>query len=1097
MQPSLGLFYSGSTVNGPVGYGWAIQGMSMITRCSGSKLIDKYVPVVSFGVNDKLCLDGQRLLQTDLNGNVLNNSGTAVCPSGTNYPFQCGDSSGLGAGSYIEYRTETDSFARIRAYGAAGSVAGNGPAYFMVWTKSGQIYEYGINSNTSSNAQINAEGSGVITAWPVSRISDTVGNYIDFQYSQRDVAWGSSTSTGHEWNLAEIRYTGNVNTGQLPTNKVVFTYADRPNNPGGPQDRSEAYHMGSKNLGIQLLQSIVTYINWPSASQTTQPATAVAVKNLKLGYQQGTNTNRSLLQTITECTGAGTICMPPTTFNYSGGSGAVYASLATFQSNALSWLPMINNTSTLTTGASTLGVITGNFFGSGKLDVIRWSDNPVGNLLYQNMGGGNFVAVPGFNITTTNLFRSDGCYSTIAADFNGDGLTDLLRIMTNPSCGTATNILYLSKGDGTFTSVTLPAGISFAQVAQNPTSTTVNTSGKIITTNTFSAGSNFHILDVNNDGLLDIVTTIMPYYSYTSINGVATTMPTGSSLCASQICTHVYLGQPGGGFVEQTPNNLNNQSVYAPPYLPQGQQFNLRPYVGDVNGDGISDLMVNSGIWISRGDGNFDLMPNTANLYGGGGCQYPLDFNGDGKVDCLIVGNDAAANQSMSVGVGPNAYQVATNFNLNVTGDELFGTTTATPARQNIGIQLVDVDGDGRTDIIRWEDNPANNMVYLSNGDGTFRTSVSGLAGFYLQTSGNVASFVTGDFTGNGNTEILDVVANPTEAGGRNWLFGKANPTPPDQLESVVSSTGLTTTLTWVTLANSSSGSLGNRYTSDRGSATNAAVYPMEDAMFPMYVVATSTTQTGTGGTVSTEYAYIGAKYAFDGRGWLGFRNTKTQNLAPNGNPLTQSTQYLMTTPYIGMPWYSEMDVGALTTTSPQVLSASTTIYCDISSTTAATSAAAQTPCQTYPMPLVNGYRPYVYQSTSAGTDLNGTPLPTVTTTNIYNTTGDPTQITVSTTGTAAGLTDTFSKITTNSFLTPNTSGNTWILGRLLSSTVASTVTNDIGNIPTSAGHSTWATAIWSNGVPPVVTPPPAISPTAKAMAIKLMPILSSYMLLN
>ena len=38
-----------------------------------------------------------------------------------------------------EYRTERESFSKVVSYG----VAGNGPAWFKAWTKSGQIIEYG------------------------------------------------------------------------------------------------------------------------------------------------------------------------------------------------------------------------------------------------------------------------------------------------------------------------------------------------------------------------------------------------------------------------------------------------------------------------------------------------------------------------------------------------------------------------------------------------------------------------------------------------------------------------------------------------------------------------------------------------------------------------------------------------------------------------------------------------------------------------------------------------------------------------------------------------------------------------------------------
>ena len=216
MAPKLSLSYSGNGINGPVGFGWSVQGLSAITRCPATIATDGAKRGVSFGPTDKLCLDGQRLIQTDANDT----------PLGT----QTDDARGLATGSR-EYRTEKDTYARIRAYGIANGADTNGPAYFKVWTKSGQIYEYGAGPSADPNTQalINAQGKSVAAVWAVARISDTLGNYIDFKYEQRDVTWGSGPTAagapGHEWNISEIQYTGSA--GQLPSNKIVFSYEDR------------------------------------------------------------------------------------------------------------------------------------------------------------------------------------------------------------------------------------------------------------------------------------------------------------------------------------------------------------------------------------------------------------------------------------------------------------------------------------------------------------------------------------------------------------------------------------------------------------------------------------------------------------------------------------------------------------------------------------------------------------------------------------------------------------------------------------------------------------------------------------------------------
>jgi len=1074
LAPNIGFLYSAGSVNGPVGYGWSVQGISMITRCPGSKLLDGYARPVDYTSNDKLCLDGQRLIQTDSNGVVVN--GSVTNPGVTN-PFQQNDVLG-GSGMVREYRTEKDTYARIRAYGYANGDANNGPAYFKVWTKGGQIYEYGVNSNTTANAQITAQGKNVVVAWPVSRISDTVGNYIDFQYDQHDVTWGSANGSGvvapgREWNITEIRYTGNGN--QQPVNKVVFEYVQRADNAGGPQDRSETYHQGSKNVSVQLLSKVRTYINWP-ANQATQPTGALNVKTYRLTYDSGSVTHRSRLTKIVECNGNETQCLPAMSFNYAGGGTAAYASNANFRSSTLATLPMQAQ-------AGNYGLLLGDFNGDGRTDFIRWSDTPSQNMLYLSNGDGTFTQAANFNLTAGNLFKSDGCYQSYVADFNGDGLPDILRVMqatsiSNASCGTVQNILYLNSGNGGFAATTI-TGIDFSQVVGNMTPITNCTgrSGYCVVTsiNGFSqtAGANFHLADVNNDGLMDIVTTIIPAYTAnyppSSINDPYPYRPTDdATLCSSKICTHVYMAKRNGTgvtFEERTTTNLAHRSVYA---RPQNRSLGLwpHPYVLDVNGDGGADFVVDSGTWISRGNGDFDLAPNNAvsNI----ACGQAIDVNGDGRSDCIYP-SDNRYSQWLAISrgtyVGTTDNGKAANFNLTNAGQELGGATT--------GMSVADFDGDGRGDILRWNDDPYKNAVYLSNGDGTFRPAADfSLVGVQLQKSDGTAVYYLGDFTGRGTTEILRVVSSPVaNTNTINQLYVKGDSTPADQLQSVTTATGLTTTLTWVPLPNSTSGSLGARYTSDRGTGANAASYPVVDLTVPTYVVATTQTDSGVGSSrVSTEYAYAGLKTAFDGRGWLGFRETRKQSPAPDGSNLTVWTQLLQNGPQTGLASVTETRLGPLNATSPQVLSRSTYVYCDKTAATGAeTSATSAVPCPT----SAQVKRPYVYQSEERSWDLNGVLLPVVTTTNTVNNDGDPSKIVVQTVGTAVGgLSQTVTRTTTNLYQPDATAGDSWTLGRLSQATVQSSVPNDLGRIATSAGSAPNASSVGTIVTPPAQTPP-------------------------
>lgn len=1054
MAPNIGLLYSGGGVNGPVGYGWTLQGISMITRCPGNKQIDGRVVPVRFSGNDKLCLDGQRLIQTNADGVVL---------SPNSMPFQSGDSLG-GSGLVREYRTEKDIYARIRAYGMAGGNPANGPAYFKVWTKSGQIYEYGVNSNTTANAnivanaQVDADGNysaatrPVTTAWPVSRIADTVGNYIDFQYEQRDIAWGSQTDgrPGHEWNLTEIRYTGTV--AQAPMNRVVFEYADRPDTPYQVQDRAEAYHNGAKNVSVRLLQKIHTYINWPAA-QASQPAGAIRTKTMKLSYDKGLHSGRSRVVSIAECMGSNEQkCLPATTFNYTQGGSLAYSENTNFSNGPLRNEKMLP-------GLGHYGAVVGSFFGSGRTDILRWSDNPAENRLYESTGKGNFALSSRFNITDQNLFKSDGCYASVVADFNGDGLSDILRTMVTTSvngvsCGSKRNVLYLSNGDGTFRASDIAAGIDFTTKAAfysmvescvsncdiidypmrmtSPSATPAAAAARAHQLSQYqtkysrSEGRNFYVIDANGDGILDIITTVLPAYNDLWEPELDAA---NANACNKISCTRLYLGQLQGGFAEAS-TNLAHTSVYSTP----GSSGTVAM---DANGDGLPDLASDFSVLLSSGNGDFVISPIE------GSCRGSMDFNGDGKSDCLDTAL-AARFQRLWLSNGSRLRTQVTNFNLVNPGDELI--SSAIGSINNADAHFVDMDGDGRTDILRWSDDSSKNTVFLSNGDGTFRRSDTFNITQPLQHSDGKTIMLLGDFTGSGTTEILRL--SYPSPGAYNLLFVRSDTTPADQLVSVTSGTSLKTTLTWALMNNLDSGSLGPRYVSDRGTA-NAAVYPLLDLVMPTHVVASIVDDTGVGTTQrATEYRYAGMKAAHDGRGFLGFREIRRQSLGPNGEPLTVTTQYLQDGANTGMAAWSETWLASLATPrdQAQILSRSSNVYCDRTAQAGAEAGATEAaPC----MSSAKVRRPYLYRSVESGKDLTGNELPTVTTTNTFNDSGDATQIVTQTTGTALGLAQTFTRTSTNVYLPNNTAGDAWILGRLQKASVLNDVPNHLPLIAT------------------------------------------------
>ncbi len=140
LQPHLALSYDSQSSSGYVGVGWALSGISSITRCNSTVAQDGAAAPVALATNDPLCLDGQRLRVT---GGTYGTAGST-------------------------YQTEIANFEQVTAYGSAG----NGPSYFIVQAPNGTRYEYG-NGNGSA---VLANGTTTVLTWYLDKVTDTAGN---------------------------------------------------------------------------------------------------------------------------------------------------------------------------------------------------------------------------------------------------------------------------------------------------------------------------------------------------------------------------------------------------------------------------------------------------------------------------------------------------------------------------------------------------------------------------------------------------------------------------------------------------------------------------------------------------------------------------------------------------------------------------------------------------------------------------------------------------------------------------------------------------------------------------------------------------------
>lgn len=347
MTPQLALSYSSSGGDGLLGHGWSISGLSMISRCAATVAQDGFRGAINFDANDRFCFDGQRL--------------KAVA--------------GADGASGTEYRTEVESFTRVKSYGSAG----NGPAYFSAETKSGLTMYFGTDpSGSATQGRIEATGRADVMLWAVSRIEDKLGNAIRFVYFE-------DSSTG-EYYPQRIEYTGNGSTGF--DRSVVFSYETLSAN-----QRAERYVAGSKISRLSRLSAIKTYVG----------ATLVREYTPQYNTYSSFVDGKLRLTSFQEC--GPTQCYEPVTFGWQG-----------TQLADLNDAPKVETTFDY---SSYIKWLTGDVNGDGVDDVIlQRRDNNHIDVVLRFADRSPMAPQPLYSGTTM--------YFDIA-DFDGDGVADLLR----------------------------------------------------------------------------------------------------------------------------------------------------------------------------------------------------------------------------------------------------------------------------------------------------------------------------------------------------------------------------------------------------------------------------------------------------------------------------------------------------------------------------------------------------------------------------------------------------------------------------------------------------------------------------------------------
>jgi FG-GAP-like repeat/FG-GAP repeat len=390
------------------------------------------------------------------------------------------------------------------------------------------------------------------------------------------------------------------------------------------------------------------------------------------------------------------------------------------------------------------------FNGDGLADVVVSDD--LYNLAYlQGYGEGTFKAAPTYSLP--NSFNQDGyTYSVVSGDFNGDGIPDV-AVGQDDNYGSTGVTIYLGKGDGTFLT-----GVSYGPSSDMGELAVADFNGDgildiaAIDWNT----QRVQIFLGNGDGTFT-VGALLPADTNNEPGPSGLVVGDFNKDGKPDIAVSNYDGNVG---VLLGNGNGTFASVVS---YPAGEGLGADAIAAaDVNGDGFLDLEVACGsddqpavvIMLGKSDssGTFEA-PTAIDLHGEPNYIAVGDLRNDGKLDLAVTESDGATyNGQIEVFLGSGTGTFATPVTY---AASTFGaaSTRIDPAN----IQMADLAGSGNLGLVYLNSDFGTLAVATGNGDGTLNAPVE------FPTTEDVWGMALVDLTGDGFTDVL---AGEDDGGG-------------------------------------------------------------------------------------------------------------------------------------------------------------------------------------------------------------------------------------------------------------------------------------------------------------------------------------------
>ncbi|HJX55069.1 MAG TPA: FG-GAP-like repeat-containing protein, partial [Polyangia bacterium] len=843
VQPQLALSYSSAGGDGFLGRGWQLQGMSQILRCRQDFARDKKRQSIQWNDDDRLCLDGQRLVLTK------------------------GTYNAAGA----EYRTEHDRHLKIVQVGKDNL----GPTGFVVYQPDGMRHSYGYDPSPTSAAgdfygEVTAmlDGSAATISvmdgttaeptvhydtdvrygWALASSQDRYDNRVQYDYVQERGATDSNDWL--DFRPARIQYT--FSRLYEANREIDFEYTSQD----GADARVDTRFSFVSGFQLRLGHLITKIKMYGGIREMGAP-----VKYYNMQYEPQAPRTSALLHSVQECDGSG-VCTQPTVFSWST-NDETYERIPTGKHAD-------HNTpgGYLTPGMLRLG----DFNGDGRDDLVTgrmyWVDHvPRAFLEYSYSLANPSGSQPPF--WGGGLL---GNWLGPLIDLNGDGTTDFFTsdINGNPDCA------YFCKA-GTCTKSSTSCGNDYAWGVP-------------------------YVGDLDGDGLPDLIAAFKPpgdrdyHYGYmaNSTSGFANQYVRFNESLALTNLANAYVSDLDGSGKAQflfsetslkAPNGkpstfmriMSDPTSYSVTSSLKNSvrtPGSMRYQFADLNGDGLPDAIEipNAGgdVRIAINTGRGFLPPKAANL------------SGDS-----MFGQSLALADSADWYIDPGVRIV--DVNLDGRADILYlgggcrGVTSGHPspdaARDKIITLAADNDRNGSVSLV-----PA--VSPYNRGEGT----VVGPPGSTVCVGYDGSQVL--DVNGDG---LADFIQSELAQNGDLVLYQRHSQAPPGLLTNVKDGYGATVDVTYAPMSDSTV------YTRIECS------YPQVCNQKGRWLVASHTFEKGTLTERPVTHSYRGARTDLAGIGWLGMDEHKVidgsitttieYDLAPS-----QNDQFVKTYPKIGRP---------------------------------------------------------------------------------------------------------------------------------------------------------------------------------------------------